>query len=237
VVLAGCFILNGIMQHTPEHYFHYTKSQWRRWALAWHNSLMQMRRDAWDATIQHTLYQHLLCSVEALPIGKTLNLGIYAPFRGEVNLWPLYHRCFEEATLQNIRLWVPRMETEGALSWHVWDSSIPDFWETTPYGLQQPSRHSTPVENIYLDAMFIPCQMLDASGIRLGYGGGYYDRQLARWQNEGILPKQRIGVVYHECFIPELPREAHDVPLTHHVGEQGLTVLEARSGRPARPVG
>lgn len=57
------------------------------------------------------------------------------------------------------------------------------------------------------DALLIPCVGFNADRIRLGYGGGYYDRTLA---ND---PKPlAIGVAYM-LSLAQFPGETHDIPL------------------------
>jgi 5-formyltetrahydrofolate cyclo-ligase len=60
----------------------------------------------------------------------------------------------------------------------------------------------------------------DASGHRLGYGGGYYDRTFE------VLPRMRlIGVAYSGQEISAVPREAHDHRLDAIVTENGVRRL------------
>ena len=55
------------------------------------------------------------------------------------------------------------------------------------------------------DLLLIPCVGFDADGYRLGYGGGYYDRTLARgrWTRKPVT----IGVAYESGKCDALPRE------------------------------
>jgi 5-formyltetrahydrofolate cyclo-ligase len=63
-----------------------------------------------------------------------------------------------------------------------------------------------------LDIIFTPLVAFDATGQRLGMGGGYYDRTLAPWfqSGSGAIP---IGLA-HDCqYVDALPTQAWDVPL------------------------
>ena len=56
-------------------------------------------------------------------------------------------------------------------------------------------------------ALLIPCLGVNPAGIRLGYGGGFYDRTLAQ-QPRPIT----IGVAYQQAMI-EFDAQAHDIPM------------------------
>ena len=53
----------------------------------------------------------------------------------------------------------------------------------------------------------VPALCYDWRGFRLGYGKGYYDRFLARF--EGNM----IGICYHECIQRRLPHGKYDRPV------------------------
>ena len=61
-----------------------------------------------------------------------------------------------------------------------------------------------------LDILFTPLVAFDKQGIRLGMGGGFYDRTLQLWQKSPFIP---VGLA-HQCQqVEQLPTEAWDVPL------------------------
>ena len=55
-----------------------------------------------------------------------------------------------------------------------------------------------------------------ADGVRLGYGGGYYDRYFARANT------LRVGIGYDFQFTEELFSEVWDMPLDAFVSESGV---------------
>lgn len=65
-------------------------------------------------------------------------------------------------------------------------------------------------------AAFVPGLAFDAAGQRLGYGGGYYDRWLAR------SGARRIGLAYGCQLIEAVAAEARDIPVDALVTEHGL---------------
>jgi 5-formyltetrahydrofolate cyclo-ligase len=89
------------------------------------------------------------------------------------------------------------------------------------FGTLAPSELSPQVEP---DIIIMPLLGFDRRGTRLGYGGGYYDRTLARL---GKRPRL-VGIAFAAQELDEVPREAHDVPL-----DMVVTELGARSFEPA----
>lgn len=62
--------------------------------------------------------------------------------------------------------------------------------------------------------MILPMLSFDAEGYRLGAGGGYYDRYLAKNQI------QTLGICYADCRQTQLPHDAYDQKLMCCVTEQ-----------------
>ncbi|SEO79781.1 5-formyltetrahydrofolate cyclo-ligase [Trujillonella endophytica] len=56
------------------------------------------------------------------------------------------------------------------------------------------------------DAVVVPAVAVDRSGVRLGRGGGFYDRALVHARPGALL----VAVVYDDEFVAELPAEPHD---------------------------
>jgi 5-formyltetrahydrofolate cyclo-ligase len=65
------------------------------------------------------------------------------------------------------------------------------------------------------DVLLVPLLAFDASGHRLGYGGGFYDRTLA------LLNVPAIGIAYAGQEIPSIPFSPHDRTLDMVLTEQG----------------
>lgn len=62
------------------------------------------------------------------------------------------------------------------------------------------------------DVVFVPLLAFDASGARLGQGGGYYDRTLAPLVSRAPRP-WFVGLAYAGQELDHLPREPHDIAL------------------------
>lgn len=64
-----------------------------------------------------------------------------------------------------------------------------------------------------IDLILVPGCCFNKNGYRIGYGGGYYDRYLARFH--GIT----CGLFYH-CLQAEFEPEENDIPLKYIITEQ-----------------
>ncbi|CAJ0990940.1 5-formyltetrahydrofolate cyclo-ligase [Pantoea sp. Nvir] len=61
-----------------------------------------------------------------------------------------------------------------------------------------------------LDVMIVPLVAFDNRGQRLGMGGGFYDRALQNWRQQGFLP---IGVAHDFQKVEKLPVMQWDIAL------------------------
>ncbi|MFN6340266.1 MAG: 5-formyltetrahydrofolate cyclo-ligase [Cyanobacteriota bacterium] len=75
------------------------------------------------------------------------------------------------------------------------------------------------LEPSQLGLLLVPALAVDASGLRLGSGGGWYDRLRGdpRWR---AVPA--LVVLPSRCVVPALPRDPWDVPFTGWLDETGL---------------
>jgi len=82
------------------------------------------------------------------------------------------------------------------------------------YGILEPKLNCSQICPLpALDYLLMPLVAFDKFGNRLGMGGGFYDRTLARLHEENWQQPQLIGLA-HECQqVDKLPIESWDVPL------------------------
>ena len=76
------------------------------------------------------------------------------------------------------------------------------------YGILQPKSDPTtltPPQKI--DCYLCPAYAYTSDGSRLGKGGGYYDRLLAKRKSDSTL----IGIAFKEQLLDQLPTEEHDI--------------------------
>lgn len=73
------------------------------------------------------------------------------------------------------------------------------------WGIQEPDDQAAVLEP---DVLLLPLLAFDRAGWRLGYGGGFYDRTLARLR--AIKPIVTIGIAYDSQEVDAVPHSAYD---------------------------
>jgi 5-formyltetrahydrofolate cyclo-ligase len=141
-------------------------------------------------------------------------IGAYWPIKGEFDALPALYRWAEAAEGDEVRrigLPVINRETKQ-LTFHVWYPGCP--MEDDAYGIPKPKD----TEAFHPELLLVPCVGYGPGGVRLGYGGGFYDRTLA-----AISPRPvTVGLGYTHGFVPWLRAEPHDVPLDAILTEEGV---------------
>lgn len=108
-------------------------------------------------------------------------------------------------TAMGKRVGLPRMLPGGELEIRRFVPGLPMV--PASFGIQEPSAQAPLLAAEDIRLALIPAVCYDRQGFRLGYGGGYYDRWLARFAGE------TVGLC-RECLLQQrLPREAHDLPV------------------------
>ncbi len=138
---------------------------------------------------------------------KARRVMIYLPFRNELSPLALV------SLLPETQFYLPRT-TKSGLSVHPYDAPR----EHHRHGFEQPAAGTPALEPELLDAVVVPGLAFDREGYRLGYGGGYYDRFLARIP-AGVLS---VGLVPQALLAESLPREPWDVPVRYLATEKGV---------------
>ncbi len=87
-------------------------------------------------------------------------------------------------------------------------------------GIEEPEASHT-LGARWLDVVFLPLVGFDSSGVRLGMGGGYYDRafEFRRWRTAWHSPRL-VGLAYSFQQVERITAAAHDVRLDAVVTEE-----------------
>jgi 5,10-methenyltetrahydrofolate synthetase len=142
------------------------------------------------------------------------SVGAYWPIKGEFDPLPALYRWSEggpEGSPRRIGL--PKTDKEtGELRFHVWFPGCP--MELDAHDIPKPKD----TDEFKPALLIVPCVGYGPGGVRLGYGGGFYDRTLSELSPRPIT----IGVGYSHGFMPMLRAQPDDVPLDVMLTEDGV---------------
>lgn len=123
-----------------------------------------------------------------------------------------------QALADGKRLLLPRVTGDGTMDW----VQIPDLalLQRGAYGIWEPPAGQPPVTPPEDDRTLalIPCLAVGPDGVRLGRGGGYYDRFLAHYKGKRLL------LCPAALVLPGLPADDWDIRFTPEeiLTEKGL---------------
>ena len=145
-------------------------------------------------------------------------IALYAALPEELDTTPL----IELAQARGCRLYLPRIDRH-TLGRKMQFVAINDRQRSNRLGITEPEG-SQLIGARWLDVVFLPLVGFDARGVRLGTGGGYYDRAFAfrRWRQAWHTP-QLVGLAYSFQQVEAIKPAAHDVLLDAVVTEKGVT--------------
>ncbi len=123
----------------------------------------------------------------------------FVGFGAEVDTRPFLRRVPADGK----RLYVPRCRPGGEMD-AVEIGAEGDLSERGPFGIPEPPVSCPAAKIEEIDLAVVPCLAADAQGGRLGRGGGYYDRFLARFGGMTVL------LCPDEAVLPAVPREEWD---------------------------
>lgn len=114
-------------------------------------------------------------------------------------------RTFLPAALaEGVRILLPISRSDGGLDWAAYDGAdeVAD-----PMGMPSPTGDALGPRAVDdVDLILAPAAAVDLSGMRLGWGKGYFDRAL-----ESIHPRPAVyAVIFDSELVESVPHEPHD---------------------------
>lgn len=139
------------------------------------------RRQALPAALVATRSQQMSAQLFGnFPVAEWRWLHVFLPLarRNEPDTWLIIHRIWAE--FPAVRLAVPVVQPDGMSLKNYALTSGTVLFENR-WGIPEPAADpTTEVLPTVLDAVLVPLLAVDEAGQRVGYGGGFYDRLLAR---------------------------------------------------------
>ncbi|MBP7275252.1 MAG: 5-formyltetrahydrofolate cyclo-ligase [Kiritimatiellae bacterium] len=170
-----------------------SKSEWR--------ALMRDRLSAWTPEDLESAGRKAMQELDRLPEWSRARdpaaspsdppaLGVFLSGAGEISTGPALRRALGRGW----RMAVPAWSSKHNVYWFAWLEEDADL-RPGPHNIPEPVSPRWVRPNA-LDLLLVPGLAFDMKGGRLGRGGGFYDRMLARYTGFRVgfaLDLQRIG--------------------------------------------
>ncbi|MEV5853806.1 5-formyltetrahydrofolate cyclo-ligase [Streptomyces anulatus] len=112
---------------------------------------------------------------------------------------------------RGVRVLLPVLLADNDLDWAAYEG--PEHLLPAGRGLLEPDGPRLgPAAVLDADAVLLPGLAVDGSGMRLGRGGGSYDRVLARLTAAAAHPSL-VVLLYDDEVVARVPSEPHDHPV------------------------
>ena len=139
---------------------------------------------------------------------KTKIIGGYYPFNYEMNILNILEECEKK----NYVISLPKVGKNNEMDFFQWSFKSP--LKINKYGIPETNSN----KKIFPNLLLIPLVGFDSKFNRLGYGGGYYDRYLAK-VNDGVF---KIGIGFSFQKLKNLPTNLYDKKLDCIITEQNI---------------
>ena len=149
-----------------------------------------------------------LSAIKSIPWKNVKKIGLYAHRGREVATSLL----FEHGRREGVIIGFPRVVSDEHIHYYEVDS-----WESLSpgrYGILEPvgSIVEIPVDKI--DLFVVPGLVFDRSGVRIGYGRGYFDRLL-----RDVDQTKVVALAFDVQIANSLPHHPHDVKVGRIITE------------------
>ena len=158
-----------------------------------------------DISIAADIDAQLIHNLTGLDIYKACHrVFAYASVKKEVNTRDLISYAFD----QGKTVALPKCRANGAMDFYAYDGVVVEG----RFGIPEPQSNDLLVPQSD-DIMIVPGLAFTYDGKRMGQGGGYYDRYLAKY------PCITIGLCRESFMKKEIPTEWNDLPVDYVITE------------------
>lgn len=136
-------------------------------------------------------------------VAKTV--GFYMPIRGEIDISDVIRAWLKDDARRLAALPVVEDKETKRMRFCVWRPE--DRLQAREYGILSPALGKEVVPELII----APCLAFNAQRVRLGYGGGYFDRYLKTQRKKGHHVKTLL-IAFDALYCEELKADAFDIP-------------------------
>lgn len=173
---------------------------------------MKLKKRRSDLALEYVRRTDRSICLQAVSLPEYREAGTVFCYVGtaeEINTRPILERILADGKC----LGVPRCIGRGVMEVR----KITDLSQLHPgrYGILEPEKDRPLVTPAQIDLAFVPCLSCSQDGVRLGYGGGYYDRYLAQ------TSCAKIALCREEMMEENLPAQRWDIRMDGVLTEKG----------------
>lgn len=114
---------------------------------------------------------------------------------------------------------LPLIESKTEMTFRMISSWKPEEFIINPWGIREPSTDAPEYKLKSGDLILVPGLGFSGEGKRIGRGGGYYDRFLAKNISMGTF---LMGITCNSCLSDHIPVVDHDIPVQSVCTETGI---------------
>lgn len=159
------------------------------------NELRKKAKEIRNSLDMEKLSEDIVKNIKASEIyKKSKHVLLFYPLKNEVNLLGLLK--------DDKKFYLPKVNSDKLLACPYKEG---DKLQISKFKTNEPMTSSINPE--ILDIIFTPALMIDKSGFRLGYGGGFYDKFLSK----NAINATKIAPVPCALITDKLPSESFDI--------------------------
>ena len=136
-------------------------------------------------------------------------IGCYYSYNYEIDTINI----LKQLDKRKFKISLPKIEKNNQMNFYNW--SLNDPLIINHFGIPEPISK----EIVYPEILLVPIVSFDDQLNRIGYGGGYYDRYLAKISKKKKIFK--IGLAYSFQKLRKIPINKHDIRLDCVITEKG----------------
>ena len=138
-------------------------------------------------------------------------IGGYYPVNYEIDCLKILSKLETE----NYKISLPVILNNNQMNFYKW--SFDEILRINKIGIPEPLLKK---KVVYPDIILVPLVGFDSNNFRLGYGGGYYDRYIAKTKNKKII--KTIGLSFSFQKVKKLPIDKFDKKLDFIITEKNI---------------
>jgi 5-formyltetrahydrofolate cyclo-ligase len=135
----------------------------------------------------------------------------FSPVKSEISPLPLLRRLADAGANLALPVIAGRGQPLTMRAWSFGAPLVSGVW-----GIREPPADAS---EVFPDILIVPLLAFDRRGYRLGYGGGYYDRTIARLR--AMKPVTAVGLAFAAQQIDQVPTTSRDERLDLVLTEGG----------------